>query len=342
LCFCLFFVTMWVWGGCSSSLFCRGCFVSSLPFASCVSRSACCRGASGFGVRPSLRAVSGFVAVAGFARSVAAAAFAAAWSVRLPSVCRGVRLRRAGRLWWVSVPVSAASVPAAVLSGAPVVAVGSPPAVRASFASSLPAAPAPSPAPAPSRRLSVAAVLAGAWPAPVAPALPAAVVSALGGAFAVGFSGSRSVVPPAFAAAAAAVPPSVPVLVGCASGVDRAARAAFPAAVVFSAARSCGPGAFAARSVSFVSALSRRVSPVLLSFPSGPCPSGLVPSAVSSRCFCGLGSGSWASLAFAAGLGVACFVWLPACALPAPSWLFPLGGGWFSVCPPASRQGHLF
>lgn len=152
----------------------------------------------------------------------------------------------------------------------------------------------------------------------------------------VGFSGSRSFVP----AACAEVVPLVcaPVIVGCARGVDEFFRGAFPAASVFRA--SCfgsGRGSFAARSVAFVSAL-HRAGGVLVSFPSGRVPVGLVPSASASRCFSGFGSGSWASLAFAVGLGVECFVFSPAsvgCGRLA-SWGFrECGGGWFALRPHA-------
>jgi hypothetical protein len=325
-----------------------------LPSLSVLSRSACRWGSSGFGCRPSGRGLGGFVVSVGFRRAALASGFAGLWSARLPCVCRGCVVRFSGGLWWVSVPVLPASVPFVVRSsGAPLVAVGSPPAVRAAVLAVgvwsvwPPAVPPavfpprpPAPPVRPPRRLLVAAVLAGAWPAA---SVPGGVLAALAGAGAVGVSGSRAVVPPAFAAVSAAVPGGVPVLVGCASGVDRAARARFASvAVVFRAARSCGAGAFAARSVSFVSSLAGRVRPVLLSFPSSACPAGLVPSASSSRCFCGLGSGSWASLAFAVGLGVPAFVWLPPSALPAPSWLVPLGGGWFRAGSAAVVQLSLF
>jgi hypothetical protein len=94
-----------------------------------------------------------------------------------------------------------------------------------------------------------------------------------------------------------------------------------------------GRGAFAARSAAFVSALAASGG-VLFSFPSAGCPSGLVPAASASRCFSGSGSGSWASLAFAVGLGVPAFVWLPAGVAPPAAWGFvSLGGGWWSLSP---------
>lgn len=177
--------------------------------------------------------------------------------------------------------------------------------------------------------------------------LPSAVSELLASASAVGFSGSRSVVP----AACAEVVPTVcaSVLVGCARGVDEFFRAAFPAARVFSAASfGSGRGSFAARSVAFVRALHLSGG-VLVSFPSpGSFPSGLLPSASSSRCFSGLGSGSWATLAFAVGLGVPCAVFLPpgesvpaGFSVPSVWCASRVGGGWW-VCLPRAVQLSLF
>jgi len=177
------------------------------------------------------------------------------------------------------------------------------------------------------------------WPVrcPLAASLPAAVLSVFARAGAVGFSGSRSAVPagvPAVAAAVAAL--RCPVFVGCARGVDAAFRAAFPGASVLAASSfGSGRGSFAARSAACVRAVAVAgagaagsfLGGLWVSFPSGPCPVGLLPSASSSRCFCGSGSGSWASLAFAAGSGLPCLVF----GFPPPAaWGFaPVGGGWF-------------
>jgi hypothetical protein len=176
--------------------------------------------------------------------------------------------------------------------------------------------------------------------------LPSAVSELLSSAPAVGFSGSRSVVPAACAEVVPAV--SSPVFVGCARGVDAAFRAAFPSARVFSAASfGSGRGSFAARSSALVRALHLSGG-VLVSFPSpGSFPSGLVPSPSSSRCFSGLGSGSWATLALAVGLGVPCAVFLGSGSVPAgfsvPSvWCArSVGGGWW-VCQPRAVQLSLF
>lgn len=320
--------------------------VLALPSVSAVSRSACCLSASGFAVRPSSRGLGGFVAAVGFRRPAAAAAFAVLWARALPSVCRGCVVRVASGLSWVSVPVLAASVPAVVVAGGgPLVVVGSPPSVRSAVASSplWAAAPAPAPVvpvpppprPAPgSRRLLFAAVFAVGWPFPASP-VPSAVSAAVSAAPAVAFCGSRRVAPPSgvLAGVAGLVAPLAPVLVGCVGGLCAAVRSRFPAARVFRASSfGSGASAFARRSVALVRACAA-AGGVWLSFPASACPPGLRPSASSSACFSGSGSGSWASLCFAVGSGVPAFVWLPAGCV-APSWLVSLGGGWFRAVLP--------
>ena len=169
---------------------------------------------------------------------------------------------------------------------------------------------------------------------------------------AVGFSGSRSLPSQsaiALRSVAALVSPSAVVSVGCARGADSLARSLFPHAHVFSVASGrwgSGRGAFARRSVACVSS----VAPAGLwcFFPAGPCPAGLLPSPSSSRCFCGLGSGSWASAAFALGSGLAVLCFLPP-GVPCPvGWGFTsLGGGWWvsrpsSSSPAPPSQSSLF
>lgn len=166
--------------------------------------------------------------------------------------------------------------------------------------------------------------------------------SVFSGFSAFGFSGSRSlsgVSLAALRAACGAVPAPASVFVGCASGVDAAVRSAFPSAVVFSVASGSfgsGRGAFAARSVAVVRAVAA-AGGLWVSFPSSSCPAGLLPSASSSRCFCGAGSGSWASLAFAVGLGVPAVVFCPA-GVPSGWGFSPVSGapGWFSFVPVAA------
>lgn len=166
-----------------------------------------------------------------------------------------------------------------------------------------------------------------------------------------GFSGSRQL-PQSIAAlstAADLVSPSASIFVGCAAGVDGFFRSRFPAAVVFSVASGqwgTGRGAFAGRSSACVLAVLA-AGGLWVSFPAGPCPAGLFPSASSSRCFSGSGSGSWASLAFALGRGVSSLVFLGSVPCPSGWGLFPVPGhpGWFacsSVFGSAPAQLSLF
>ena len=147
-----------------------------------------------------------------------------------------------------------------------------------------------------------------------------------------GFSGSRSSLPSGAASRVVSlVPASASVFVGCASGVDAFFRASFPSATVLQASSfGAGRGALAARSVAVVNAV-RGAGGLWVSFPSSACPSGLVPSASSSRAFSGSGSGSWASLAFALGSGVPCLVFLGSLPCPHGWGLIPVAGwsGWF-------------
>ena len=165
--------------------------------------------------------------------------------------------------------------------------------------------------------------------------VPASVLALVAGAGAVGFSGSRSVVPACVGAVCAAVSSSAFVAVGCARGVDCAVRSLVLGACVFSASSFAGSpvARLVARSAAVVGACvgagsGRSGGSLFVAFPSSACPAGLVPSASVSRCFRGLGSGSWASAALAAGSGASVLVFSP---FGVPSgWGFsPLGGGWF-------------
>lgn len=103
---------------------------------SMLSRLSCRLGASTFSVRGSGVSITGYVACVGF-RSFSQARLLAKYAApRLPSGCKGVLVRRKGGLWWVSVPVTAESVPEEVALGGAVCAVGSPPDVRRVFAAS--------------------------------------------------------------------------------------------------------------------------------------------------------------------------------------------------------------
>jgi hypothetical protein len=141
----------------------------------------------------------------------------------------------------------------------------------------------------------------------------------------VGFSGgrrlSRSFRPLVSSVVAAVLASGRSVAVGCAAGADLFVRVAAPGAVVFAVPGSGRRPAslFAARSVALVrSVAAGGPGSALVVFPASPCPAGLSPSAAPLACFCGLGSGSWASAAFAVGLGL-------------PVVVFPCG---FSALPP--------
>ena len=151
----------------------------------------------------------------------------------------------------------------------------------------------------------------------------------------VGVSGSRSALPGCVRAVSWAVrqcAPGAAVVTGCASGIDQVARSLAPSALVFRASRfGRGRGSFARRSIAVVRRVAGSPSALWVSAPGRACPQGLVPSASSSACFAGFGSGSWASLALALGLGVPALVWLPAGITP------PAGWGLSLVC--AGRSG---
>jgi hypothetical protein len=148
----------------------------------------------------------------------------------------------------------------------------------------------------------------------------------------IGFSGARKPAPASLAALkwlSRYVLPSASVMVGCAPGIDQSVRAAFPTAQVFEASRfGTGRGSFAARSIACVRSVAAH-NGLWVSFPAASCPAGLLPSGKSSKAFCGAGSGTWASLAFAVGCGLPCLVYLPP-GISAPiGWeLQPIGNGW--------------
>ncbi len=182
--------------------------------------------------------------------------------------------------------------------------------------------------------------------------------AALRSASVVGVSGARAPLPASLSAcrwALGQLAPSAVVVTGCASGVDACARALCPSARVLRV--SAFGGIPAARSVAVVRAVAAGAGPggaLWLAFPAGPCPSGrvrgraLAPSRSASACFAGYGSGTWASLALAVGLGVPALAFLPpGVAAPAGWGLAPCpagagpGGAWVGVRP-VVVQASLF
>jgi hypothetical protein len=182
--------------------------------------------------------------------------------------------------------------------------------------------------------VSVPCVQSVPVPQSAVPSCVARVFSVTGQFSHFGFSGSRSVVSPGCSVLAGLLRGRYfSGAVGCARGVDSFFSQAFPFLPVCSAsAFGSGRSSFARRSIWVVESVARS-SGLWCSFPASQCPSGLVPSGQSSRCFSGFGSGSWASLAYAAGLGCPCLVFLPAGVAFPVSWsLFSfqsLGGGWW-------------
>lgn len=160
------------------------------------------------------------------------------------------------------------------------------------------------------------------------PVLPAGVPAA-------GFSGSRSL-PSSFLGLVRSVVASccsnkrVPV-VGCASGLDQLVRSC-GRSVVFSAAGQ-QPFQLVARSSALVRAVAGAGrGSLFVGFPSGSCPSGVVPC---SSWPSGGGSGSWASLALAAGLGLPVVVF-PVCGAVGSSGRLAFRSPAPSFAPPAS------
>lgn len=153
----------------------------------------------------------------------------------------------------------------------------------------------------------------------------------------VGFCGSRFLSGPDFtrvrSIARSVAASKVPVLAGCASGADLAARQGAGRSCRMFSVRSgrygAGRGAHVRRSVDFVRTLAREGAPILVGFPDRPCPSGLTPSGSPRKCFAGFGSGTWASLALAVGLDVPVVVFGPFLPAWRGSWV-PVRAGLFA------------
>jgi len=112
--------------------------------------------------------------------------------------------------------------------------------------------------------------------------------------------------------------------VGCASGLDSMVRnsPSFTGKVFKAASRR--PSDLVARSAEMVYEARQTYNPALLFWPNASCPSNVRPSHKVSECFCGGGSGTWATAALAAGLRVQIFAFgVPWRNLPL-NW----GGSW--------------
>lgn len=123
---------------------------------------------------------------------------------------------------------------------------------------------------------------------------------------AVAFSGSRSLAGNrynlCYKLARAVSAAGYSVITGCARGADAAVRSAVPTATIFRASDfGSGKSSFARRSIEMIRSLPPES--ILVAFPDKPCPGKILPNASASKCFCGSGSGTWATIAYAAGLG---------------------------------------
>lgn len=162
----------------------------------------------------------------------------------------------------------------------------------------------------------------------------------------IGFCGSRRLSGAWFRAAgrlAAAVTAGLAprrVSVGCAPGADSAVRRSVPCCRVFRvSAYGSGRGAYARRSAACVQSVGSGPGSAYVGFVSVPCPERVRPSSSVHTCFCGGGSGTWATLALAVGSGVGSIIvfWCAPGSPSLPSW----GGSWV----PASGRfsgGWLF
>jgi len=156
-----------------------------------------------------------------------------------------------------------------------------------------------------------------------------------------GFSGARSSVPKGCTQVIELVPQDSQVFVGCANGVDAYFRKVFPNAEV-SRASDFGrdKSSFALRSAHVIKSVKCR-NGLWVSFPDSQCPASLLPSKEKGRCFCGTGSGTWASLAYALGLGLPCLVYLGNIQCPKNWGLFDIGQGWYGCLADIPRPNQL-
>ena len=131
----------------------------------------------------------------------------------------------------------------------------------------------------------------------------------------------------------------------CPTGLDSIVRDSKLNVKVFRAA-SRKPADLVARSAALVRAVAESSDPALFAWPGCKCPGSVVPSPSVSECFCGGGSGSWATAAFSVGLGVPLFVFcVPATFLPVawPAWpgkwvvAYRFGCSCFEFVPSASQ-----
>lgn len=156
--------------------------------------------------------------------------------------------------------------------------------------------------------------------------LPDAIVTVTATAPALAFTGSRRCEPPPAALAALSFIAPGAVAVGDCRGVDAAVSRAIPWAEIFTPSFE-GRGGLAERSQRLAEWAAKRQA-LLIGFPSSPCPK-LLPSDSPRDCFNGQGSGTWATLAYGRGLGVAIALYCPRHPAPVGFGLRRCGGGWY-------------
>lgn len=93
------------------------------------------------------------------------------------------------------------------------------------------------------------------------------------------------------------------IFVGDAMGADKIARDLFPSARVFRVRSGGSKWRYAARSIEMVKESAKAGCRVLLAALLVPCPEKLIPSKNPSKCFCGHGSGTWGTIAYAQAMG---------------------------------------
>jgi hypothetical protein len=151
----------------------------------------------------------------------------------------------------------------------------------------------------------------------------------------IAFSGSREGCPESLIESIATkIPPNTQILVGCARGVDAQVRAIYPDAKVYRATdykAETYPAKLAMRSSAMVADI-HAAGGCLIAVPMKPCPPKVKPCTTWRS---SAGSGTWGTIALAAGLGVPTAVWLPESIQP-PDWddrFSDKGSGWFLVVP---------
>lgn len=97
------------------------------------------------------------------------------------------------------------------------------------------------------------------------------------------------------------------ITVGDSRGIDSLARDR-ARQIFYAASYGTGRQAFARRSIAMIRYVFSLESHAVFAFTHDRCPHAVFPSTSQSRCFCGGGSGTWATAAYAAGLGIPVYI----------------------------------